>query len=164
LVQSAGLTFQDLFLKSPYYPATHTDDLFNPSVAKLSEVKQWSVMERINTNNACHFFTACRQDRSKESYFIDFNSLSVDHYVPELRYRCTLNHDTLERYDWSTTLSPFECLLMRQVDGRNSILEIICHVSQVGNLANEDPLALATFTKAFFKRLWQLDFLSIGIK
>jgi SAM-dependent methyltransferase len=163
LVQSAGLSFQDLFIKSPYYPPAQLDNTFFNSVAALSEDQQWSVMERINTNNACHFFTACRQDRPIESYRINFDSKAVDYFVPELRYRCTINHDTLKRYNWSTTLSPLECLLLQQVDGQHSIVDIISHVSHVGNLAHEDPLALASFAKAFFKRLWQLDFLSMHL-
>jgi SAM-dependent methyltransferase len=163
LVQSAGLSFQDLFLKSPYYPPAQHDNTFFNSVAALSEDQQWSVMERINANNACHFFTACRQDRPIESYRINFDSQTVEHFVPELRYRCTFNNDTLNRYNWSTTLSPLECLLLQQVDGRRSIVDIISLVSNVGNLAHEDPLALASFAKAFFKRLWQLDFLSMHL-
>ncbi|CAN1524739.1 AdoMet_MTases domain containing protein [Burkholderiaceae bacterium] len=161
LVEAAGLVFQDLFLKSPYYPPAQSDNAFLHSVAALNEHQQWSVMERINTNNACHFFTACRQERPKESYHINFDAQTVDHCIPELRYRCTFNNDTLNRYNWSTTLSPLECLLLQQVDGRNSIVDIISHVSNVGNLAHEDPLVLASFAKAFFKRLWQLDFLSM---
>jgi SAM-dependent methyltransferase len=164
LVQSAGLSFQDLFLKSPYYPPAQHDNTFFNSVAALSEDQQWSVMERINANNACHFFTACRQDRPIESYHINFDSQTVEHFVPELRYRCTFNNDTLNRYNWSTTLSPLECLLLQQVDGRRSIVDIISLVSNVGNLAHEDPLALASFAKAFFKRLWQLDFLSMHLR
>ncbi len=163
LVEAAGLVFQDLFLKSPYYPPAQSDNAFLHSVAALNEHQQWSVMERINTNNACHFFTACRQERPKESYHINFDAQTVDHCIPELRYRCTFNNDTLNRYNWSTTLSPLECLLLQRVDGRNSIVDIISHASNVGNLAHEDPLALASFAKAFFKRLWQLDFLSMQL-
>jgi hypothetical protein len=55
-------------------------------------------------------------------------------------------------------------LLLQQVDGRRSIVDIISLVSNVGNLAHEDPLALASFAKAFFKRLWQLDFLSMHLR
>lgn len=32
-------------------------------VAGLPREKQWSVMERLNWRNACHFFMACRTDR-----------------------------------------------------------------------------------------------------
>ena len=163
LVEAAGLVFQDLFLKSPYYPSAQPDNAFFHSVAALDETQQWSVMERINTNNACHFFTACRQERPKESYHINFDAQTVDHFIPELRYRCTLNNDTRSRYNWSAKLSPLECLLVQQVDGHNSIKDIISPVSQVGNLAQEDPLTLASFAKVFFKRLWQLDFLSMRL-
>jgi hypothetical protein len=39
-------------------------------------------MERIHTKNACHFFLACRPDRPKESYVIDFSTTACLDYVP----------------------------------------------------------------------------------
>lgn len=41
----------------------------------LPEVKAWSVMERLETLNATHLFMACRRDRPKEQYTIDFRRL-----------------------------------------------------------------------------------------
>src|SRR5277367_6106810 len=62
LVTAAGLAFQGLFLNAPYYP----HDLFAPpnavypAIHALPERTLWSVMERLHTTNACHFFMACR--------------------------------------------------------------------------------------------------------
>ena len=57
LVTSAGLVFQDWFLKSPYYPPTLTEpgNEFYAAVNQLPAKKIWSVMERVNTLNGCHF-------------------------------------------------------------------------------------------------------------
>jgi SAM-dependent methyltransferase len=58
LVTSAGLEFQGWLINSPYYP----HDRFAPgtaaydAVSALPERKLWSVMERLHTMAACHFF------------------------------------------------------------------------------------------------------------
>ena len=44
------------------------------ALAKLPDIKLWSVMERVQTLNATHFFMACRPDRPKEQYTIDFST------------------------------------------------------------------------------------------
>ena len=65
LVESAGLVFQDWFLKTSYYPPTLTEpeNEFFAAVNQLPDPKKWSVMERIKTLNACHFFLATRPER-----------------------------------------------------------------------------------------------------
>jgi 2-polyprenyl-3-methyl-5-hydroxy-6-metoxy-1,4-benzoquinol methylase len=69
LVASAGLAFQGWFHKTPYYPheiLAPTSGV-QPDLAKLpDEIKLWSVMERLQSLNATHFFMACRPDRPKE--------------------------------------------------------------------------------------------------
>ena len=84
LVAAAGLLFQGWLLKAPYYPHDLSDrgSVFYPAVNALPETKLWSVMERIHTLNACHFFMACRADRPKESYTIDFSTADSLDYVP----------------------------------------------------------------------------------
>lgn len=76
LANSAGLDFQGWLLKAPYY----AHDVAVPSagfydkVNALPEEKIWSVMERIHTLNARHFFIATRPERPKSSYQIDFDA------------------------------------------------------------------------------------------
>ena len=60
LVKSAGLNFHEWFFKSPYYPPFQSTSGLYTAIAALPLELQWKVMERINTRNACHFFTACR--------------------------------------------------------------------------------------------------------
>ena len=104
LVASAGLVFQDLFLKSAYYPPMVSTSAFHAAVAALPEQKQWSIMERVNIRNACHFFTACRADRPRGTYAIDFASPGAIDFVPSFRYRCGLSGNQLSRHNWTTTL------------------------------------------------------------
>jgi hypothetical protein len=163
-VKSEGLVFQDIFIKSPYYPPINSSNAFYASVLSQPEEKQWSLMERINFENACHFFTACRKDRPKETYKIDFVSSNFLNYIPELRYRCSLNGDILSRYNWSTQLSTLETELIKPIDGSLTIGKIIAKIlpeNQVNDEAAEELEQLARIT---FQKLWRLDFLAMGLK
>jgi SAM-dependent methyltransferase len=163
LVTSAGLVFQGLLLKAPYY----AHDMFSPSnafnraVNELPEHKVWSVMERIQALNGCHFFMACRSDRPKESYAIDFSTDESLDYVPMMRMRCGLSGDELFRPDWSMNLSAAQLPFVQQVDGRRTIREIAERVGQT-----ESRRAAATelerFARKLFQSLWRLDFLAMG--
>ena len=64
-----------------------------PAVNALPENDIWSVMERIQTLNGCHFFTACRPERLKSSYEVDFSAPEALDYVPLMRMRCGVDGD-----------------------------------------------------------------------
>jgi hypothetical protein len=93
LVTSAGLVFQGWLLDAAYYPhdwfAPGTE--LNRAVNALPQRELWSVMERLHTFGACHFFMACRPERPKESYTIDFSTQDCLDYVPQMRMRCGLS-------------------------------------------------------------------------
>jgi hypothetical protein len=163
LVASSGLVFQDLFLKSAYYPPMVSTSAFHAAVATLPGQKQWSIMERVNIRNACHFFTACRADRPTATYRIDFASADALNYVPSLRYRCGLSGNQISRPSWSTNLDAVQVALAQQVDGRRTIREI---VAAAGKGLNQDrtPADLEQFAKTLFQSLWQLDFVAMGLR
>jgi SAM-dependent methyltransferase len=164
LVHSADLEFQDLFLKSSYYPPTNMASAFYTSVINLPEQQQWSVMERINFRNACHFFTACRKERSKEGYAIDFSSEGFLEFVPSLRYRCALDGNQLSRYDWNIALNHVDAIIMNNVNGQRTIANIIEKISITDVCGSLQHNELKAVCKALFQRLWQLDFLAIGLQ
>jgi SAM-dependent methyltransferase len=164
LVDSAGLAFQGLLLKAPYY----AHDTFTPSnafhraVNELPEHKVWSVMERVQSLNGCHFFIACRTDRPKESYAIDFSADDCLDYVPMMRMRCGLSGNELFRPDWTMNLTAAQLPFVQDVDGRRTIREIAERVAQT-----ESRRAAATelerFARKLFQSLWRLDFLAMGL-
>jgi len=164
LVTSAGLVFQDVFLKSAYYPPMVSTSAFHAAVAALPEQKQWSIMERVNIRNACHFFTACRADRPAASYRIDFASADALNYVPSLRYRCGLSGNQISRHNWSTNLDPVQAALVQQMNGRSTIREIIAAASQRGALQQRSQADHEQFAKTLFQSLWQLDFVAMGLR
>jgi SAM-dependent methyltransferase len=164
LVTSAGLAFQGLLLNAPYY----SHDLFTPSnafsraVNELPEHKIWSVMERIQAANGCHFFMACRPDRPKQSYAIDFSTDDSFDYIPMMRMRCGLSGNELYRPDWSVILSAAQLPFLRLVDGRSTIREIAERVGQTGS-RRAHATELERFARKLFQSLWRLDFLAIGL-
>lgn len=159
LVSSAGLVFQDWFLKSPYYPPVQTANSFYTAIAALPVAEQWSVMEQVSHRNACHFFLACRPDRPRAAYEIDFTSDSWLTLVPSLRYRCELSGSQLQRYDWQLSLDPIDLALVRRVDGLRTIREVI------DETARDEPgttIDLEGRARRLFQSLWQRDFLCMG--
>jgi SAM-dependent methyltransferase len=153
LVSGAGLVFQDLFLKAPYYPPSSPTNVIWHAISKLPRERQWAVMERVNVRNGCHFFTACRRERPVESYLVDFNPASALGYVPSLRYRCALSGRQLSRHNWSMTLDTSQRDLVQCMDGQRTIAAIAAGAAQ------DVTTAFATF-----RSLWQLDMLDIMLK
>ena len=139
LVESAGLAFQDWFLRSPYEPWDAMDNRFLSAVAALPDRARWSAMERINTRNGCHFFTACRSDRPGEQCRIDFGAPGASAYVPEFRYRHRMEGSTLILTGWHWELEPAQAAFARGIDGRRTIAEL----SASTGLGTADALELA---------------------
>jgi SAM-dependent methyltransferase len=165
LVTSAGLVFQGWFLKTPYYwhdlltPAGEFGSLMNA----LPENKVWSVMESINTVNACHFFMACRPDRPKESYTIDFSTEDCLDYVPLMRMHCGLSGVEIFRPDWRMGLTNAQLPFVQLIDGHRTIREIAANVAHSGQLSRTGADDLENFARKLFQSLWRLDFVAMAL-
>jgi SAM-dependent methyltransferase len=166
LVSGAGLAFQGWFHKTPYYP----HDLFPPGsklplvLSQLPDAKLWSVMERLQTLNATHYFIACRPERPKEHYTVDFSSPSgaLD-YVPLTRTACQLSGDEIFLRGVKLKLNPAQLPFVQHVDGRRTIREIIECVAQQGDVPQETRARLEEFGHNLFQALWRLDFLTMAL-
>ncbi len=165
LVSSAGLVFQDWFLKSAYYPRTLTEpaNQFFGAVNQLPAEKMWSVMERVNTLNGCHFFLATRPERKVDSYRIDFAAAGALDYVPLFRLRCGLNGDEVFRPGWQIRLDPTHLAFLQHLDGERSIREIAGRVARSGVLARADQAELEYIGLELFEGLWRADFVAIDL-
>ncbi|MFM8352374.1 MAG: class I SAM-dependent methyltransferase, partial [Actinomycetales bacterium] len=150
-VESAGLIFQDLFLKSPYYPPAGSGSDFLAWISTMPRELQWSVMERLNTLNACHFFMACRSDRPRQDYAIDLGSQHAVDYVPALRHGCRLEGDLLVKAGGRIQLQLWQREVLQQVDG----------VRSIGAITTGLPEELAA--RKWFTELWQQDYLAMGL-
>jgi hypothetical protein len=163
LVASAGLVFIDWFLKAPYYPPLASGNLLHSAVAALPLERQWSMMERINTRNACHFFTACRPERSEANYRIDFTLPKFLDYKPSLRHRCKITHTGISQSSWSMPLDRTQLSLLQWMDGARTIGEILSEASSERALAKMGQDSREQYVRLLFQSLWQLDFLALGM-
>ncbi|GLE50413.1 hypothetical protein ATCCBAA256_00070, partial [Mycobacterium montefiorense] len=135
LVASAGLTFQGWFHKSPYYPheiLTQSGE-FGSHLAQLPDRELWSVMERLQTLNATHFFMACRPDRPTQQYTIDFSAAQTLDYIPVSRTACMLSGADLMGPGARLRLGAADLAFAELVDGQRSIGEIAAIVAQRGD-------------------------------
>ncbi|MDA3639282.1 class I SAM-dependent methyltransferase [Mycobacterium xenopi] len=166
LVTSAGLVFQGWFHKAPYYP----HDLFAPAskfysaVNALPERKLWSVMERLQTLNGCHFFMACRSERPKESYTIDFSTVDALEYVPMLRTRCGVFGTDIVWPGARMTMNPAQLPFVQHVDGRRTIRQIAaCAAARTSQATLADAANLEAFARKLFQSLWRLDWAAMAL-
>jgi len=165
LVSSAGLVFQDWFLRKSYYPPTLTEPAneFYAAVSQLPAEKMWAVMERINTLNACHFFLATPAGRPESSYRIDFSAPNALDYIPLLRLRCGISGQEIYRPGWRIRLDPTHLAFAQHVDGERSIREIAARVAQSGVLARADEAELEYIGLELFEGLWRMDFIAVDL-
>lgn len=164
LVEESGLVFQDLFLRASYYPPVPSPSPFFSSVATMPREQQWSIMQRVNASNACHYFLACRPERPVESYAIDFESGAPLDYVPSLRKGCGQAGSVVRRHDgWSHELAPLEAALLERMDGHRTIAEVVDAVVASGTYARADREEIAHVALETFRSLWHQDFLTMGI-
>jgi SAM-dependent methyltransferase len=164
-VASAGLVFQGWYHKTPYYP----NDLFAPSsgfqpaINALPENKIWSVMERLHTLNACHFFMACRPERPKSSYTIDFSTAAALDYVPLMRMRCGVDGDEVFWPAGRVRLSPDQLAFMRGVDGDRTIREIAADLARREPPNGLSAADLESFGRSLFQSLWRMDLMAVAL-
>lgn len=165
LVSSAGLVFGDWFLKTSYYPSTLTepDNEFYASVNTLPDRAKWSIMERVKTLNACHFFTACRPERPEASYRVDFSAGNAAEYIPLMRLKCGLRGQEIYRPGWSLRLDPSHLAFVQFVDGERTIRQIAERVAQSGVLARAEQSELELIGLELFEGLWRNDFIAVDL-
>jgi SAM-dependent methyltransferase len=165
LVDSAGLVFQGWFHKTPYFPHEMfaAPSEFNTTANTLPEPRLWSVMERVQTRNACHFFMACRPERPKDSYTIDFSTDAFLSYIPLLRTRCSISgNEAVWAGGIRLPLNAAQLAFVQNIDGRRTIREIAERLVQ----QEPDQLRLADverFGRALFRSLWRIDFLAMAL-
>jgi hypothetical protein len=155
--------FQGWFQKAPYYPHEMfiaPNDLY-PAINALPEPTVWSVKERLQPVNACHYFMACRPERPKESYTIDFSTQDCLDYVPSMRMRCGLSGNEIFRPNWRATLDSSQLAFVQHVDGQRTIRQIAASAAQTGVSRQGSRADVEKFARKLFEALWRLDFLAM---
>jgi SAM-dependent methyltransferase len=163
LVTSAGLVFQGWFQKAPYYLhelLVPPNEVY-PAISALPERTMWSVKERLQSVNACHYFLACRPERPKESYTIDFSTQKCLDYVPSMRMRCGLSGNEIFRPNWRAALDSNQLPFVQHVDGQRTIRQIAASAAQTGGSRRGSRADVEKFARKLFEALWRLDFLAM---
>jgi hypothetical protein len=135
---------------------------FQPAVSALPENTIWSVMERMQTLNGSHFFMACRPERAKSSYAIDFSAPDASDYVPLTRIRCGVDGDKAFWPAGRVRLNPAQLAFMRGVDGHRTIRAITTDLAQQEPPNGVSTADLESFGRSLFQSPWRLD-LSVAI-
>ena len=165
LVTSAGLVMQDWLIKAPYYPndlPTRDTELM-AALNALPDAKLWSVMERLQTLNGCHYLIACHPERPKQTYKIDFSTLDSLDYIPLMRKGCSISGADIVQSNGRLRLEPAQLAFVRKVDGRRSIREIAACVTQDRQSPHQSTAATQKFARRLFQTLWRLDFVAIAM-
>lgn len=164
-VHSAGLEFQGWFHKTPYYPqdlAGQPAGYFS-TINSLPENKIWSVMERLQTMNGCHFFMACHPERPKSGYAIDFSAPEALDYIPVFRYRCGLSGTEIVWPGSRAGLHEAQLPFVQHVDGHRSIRGIIASVVEQHGVPDAGMAELEKFARTLFQALWRVDLVAIAL-
>lgn len=165
LVGAAGLAFQGWFHNAPYHPHDLLAPVsgFQSVLDRLPDTKLWSVMERLQTPNATHFFLACRHERPKEDYTIDFSTPKSLDYVPLTRTACLLRGDEIFLPGSQFKLNPAQLPFVQHVDGRRTLREIYDAVALGHDVDPERRGEMQEFGHKLFRALWRLDFLAMAL-
>jgi SAM-dependent methyltransferase len=163
LVTSSGLVFQEWFFKSGYYPheGFALPDKLSSALKALPQIEAWSLMERLQSSTKCHFFVACRPDRPKENYTVDFSSREALDYIPIMRVGCGVSGNDVVMPHGRMRVRADQLPFVQLVDGRRTIREIAERVAREGSsqtsIADFEPLA-----RNVFENFWQLDLLAMA--
>jgi SAM-dependent methyltransferase len=163
LLTSAGLVFQEWLFKSLYYPQESyaLPARLLSALNQLPDIEIWSLMERLNGLNAGHSFVACRPDRPKADYAVDFSSAEALGYVPVIRAFSGISGNEIVMPHGSVPLSAVQAPVIRLVDGHRTIGEIVALVAGDGAPANR-VADVESFARNVFQNLWRLDFLAMA--
>ena len=162
LVTSAGLVFQELLFKSLYYPheSFGLPDRLLSALNGLPDIETWSLMERIQALITSHSFVACRPDRPKADYTVDFSSAEALSYIPVIRAFSGVYGNDIVMPQGRVPLSAVQAPFIQLVDGRRTIREIAALVAR--DRAPQPVVAdVENLARNVFQSLWRLDFLAM---
>jgi len=155
LVADSGLIFQNWLFNRPYYPNSHQShpDAFTAKVSALAIEQQWSVMERLNTLNACHFFMACRSTRRISGAGLPPTPDLLER-VPVFRQPFALKNQQLHRGQQLVALVEDNHRLLAKINGTRTVAEICdgldeeATLNTVAQLWRMDVIALAEMRRS----------------
>jgi hypothetical protein len=164
---AGGLTFQAWLESGRYDPRSRLppDSPAAQALGALPVPDLWAAAEMFSADIARHFFIACRPDRPRESYTIDFQAdRRFLRYVPHRRRSLRVGENpghpetplSLERSGNVFHLGPEMAAAFRQIDGTATIGAIAGQVFADAGRAQE-------FARGFFEALWRFGLIALRI-
>ena len=159
LLKSAGLSFQGWMERFFYYPEGQVPE-DNPLFARLLSLPEdllWRAMELINGGIAHHMLFACRQDRDRSTYVIDFSDDRVMDMVPVRERGLTVRElgprgTELVRPPFpSANIQGTRGATVRAINGQRTLRECL---KTAGLEADETQ-------RLFFRKLWRLGYFGL---
>jgi SAM-dependent methyltransferase len=164
LVASAGLAFQGWMNNDCYYPEMFAplDSAVYAKLNALPEPELWSAMERLQTQNGCHCFIACRAERPRSDYTVDFGGRECFRYIPELRHLVRIENGEIVSLRGRIPLNRVQTPFLRELDGQRTISDIIARLAASGVLVKvNDP---DEFARDLFRSMWRLGLVAFRVK
>jgi SAM-dependent methyltransferase len=163
LVTSAGLVFQELLYKSLYYPLEGyaVPERLLSALNGLPDTEIWSAMERLQALITSHSFVACRPDRPKAHYAVDFSSPEALDYIPVIRAFSCVEGNHIVIPHGKVPVSAAEAPFVQLVDGHRTIREIAALVAS-GGAPQHDLADVENLARNVFRSFWRLDFMAMA--
>ena len=163
LVRSAGLVFQEWLFKSLYYPQESyaLPDRLLSALNGLPDIEIWSLMERLQGLTTSHCFAACRPDRPKAEYAVDFSSADALGYIPVIRPFRAVSGNAIVMPHGRVPLKAVQKPFIQLVDGHRTIREIAVLVARDDTPA-PGAADVENLARNVFQDLWRLDFLAMA--
>lgn len=169
-VAKAGLVFQGWGENAFYHPEAG----LNPAtdlckrLSALPVPELWSATDLVACNPG-HFFMACRPDRPKSQYVIDFADPEFLAYRPVARPgvqvrqpdRAAGRPARLKRGWLEVPINDTQALVLNHVDGRRDIRAIVDAVMAAGLTGPRGEVE--SFVKGVFKSLWRLGLVLVRL-
>jgi SAM-dependent methyltransferase len=165
LVEDAGLIFQRWVWNHQFDPAARFDpgSPMYRALAALDRPARWTAMECLTKPlDGKHGFVACRADRRRASWDVDFSSTACLDYVPIQAAGAVLatgqdGLTTVRREGASLALSSTPLALFSAANGTRSIRDI------VGQVAAEGRVDIEQLAINLFGRLWACDIVHVRL-
>ena len=169
-VADAGLVFQGWVENAHYHPegCLRADHPLFAALAQLPVPALWAATD-LYACSPGHFFMACRPDRPRQQYEIDFASARALGYMPDRRAgvvvlppdRATGAPARLKREGLETHISDAQARLLNEVDGRRSIAQILAAAKAKGLPGT--PAEAEIFARDYFRSLWRMGLIVVKL-
>lgn len=161
LVREAGLVFQGWKENGLYHPETRLDaaNPLWPHLRTLPERELWQTVEMLDATISAHWFHACRTERDRATYVIQFEDEAFLDYVPLARISKVMppEHPGPAVLICRPPLPPMalyqpQARILKQTNGNRTVRECLTAAG-----LDQGPAAV-TLARSLFSALWRVGY------